>query len=226
MDDAPWITFTNNHNGVTLTQNKRALHNAQHVCGKNTTPSFVTVIGRRSKATILEHMIGTSLIAVQQQVYLRASPELRINETPVVFIDCDVSRGAANLPPNCDAATYVTSWEIPNVKNATATFSSRILAPFSGVIVYFVSDLGGPKGVTEWLASQAVSPPASDLPVLPRILLVMETNQDIFDENVEAGRVSAQLLDALRVLEPDHDINVQNAMKGHFHDITVIGLKS
>jgi hypothetical protein len=221
MDEHPWITFRNAPNGGVLTQDGQITEDrldAGHV-----RPSIITVVGRKLKTTLLEQFLGTLSIPVHQQVYLRALPKRRGGPTPVVIIDCGVLRGHSATDPPRNS----TSWEIPAQENITATITSKVFSPFSGVVVYFVSDLGGLKSVVGWLAAHATSALASDLPVLPRILLVIDTTSDSFDESIAASRASSQLLVAMQNLK--HYASQKQAQEDincHFRDITVLGLKS
>ena len=60
----------------------------------------------------------------------------------------------------------------------------RVLLPFSNIVCYFITDLGGLREVSKLMAWQAVESPSSDLPVLPCILLVFEISLLTFDENI------------------------------------------
>lgn len=213
MDEQPWITFS--PVGKYLTQNGKVIDNLTYA--KNAKPSFITIIGRRCKVTLLEQFLGTTSIPVHQQVYLRTVPKARTGHRPVVVIDCGIPRVHQTAD---DAPRESNPWNI-------TTLTSKIFSPFSSVVVYFVTDLGGPRSVAEWLASQSVSPAASDLPTLPRILLVMETTSDSFDETIAASRILSQLLDAMQLLKQyDDNIQMQRDVDRHFRDITVLGLKS
>ncbi|PVH95425.1 FabD/lysophospholipase-like protein [Periconia macrospinosa] len=223
-NEYPWVTFADSSpGGRTLSLNK---HSEQIKNAKDAYPSLITMIGRRTKATILEHTLGITSIAVQQQVYLRASPKLTHNRCSVLVADCDASY--RKLPQTIiSRRSSSTSWNIPTTDNATATFSSRILAPFSGVIVYFVADLGGPKAVAQRLAYQASLPPPSNLGLAPLILLVVETSSDTFDESIAANRYVNQISDVLKRLQGTGDeLGAHKAINQHFKQLTVIGLRS
>jgi hypothetical protein len=211
--------------GDVLTQNGRVTDDLTDA--KNVKPSFITIIGRRRKATLLGQLLETPSIPVHHQIYLRALPKARTSRTPVVLIDCGVPRWHPTFgsPPWGSKAS--TSWNIPVQNNVTTTLVSKIFSPFSSVVVYFVSDLGGAKSVAEWLAYHAASPPASDLRVFPRILLVMETTSNSFDESVAASRILSQLSAAVqKVRRYSGTTPVQEDIDRHFQDMTVLGLKS
>jgi hypothetical protein len=221
MNDYPWITYKNSPKGGVLTQNSRITDGRADP--RNITPSLLTIVGRKFKTTLLEQLLGTPTIPVHQQVYLRALSKRRYGQTPIMLIDCGVLRGQQPVVPSSNS----TSWDIPAQENVTATLTSRIFSPFSSVIAYFVSDLGGLKSMAEWLASQATLSPPSDLSVLPRILLVMDTASESFDESIATSRASAQLLVAMQKLKNYSDpIHAQEDIDRHFRDITVLGLKS
>ena len=61
---------------------------------------------------------------------------------------------------------------------------NQVLLPFSDVVYYFVTDLGGLREVSKLIAWQAIKSPSSDLPVLPRILLVFNISLLTFNENI------------------------------------------
>ena len=61
---------------------------------------------------------------------------------------------------------------------------NRVLLPFSDVVYYFVTDLGGLREVSKLIAWQAVKSPSSDLPVLPYILLVFNISLLTFNKNI------------------------------------------
>jgi len=61
---------------------------------------------------------------------------------------------------------------------------NRVLLPFSNVVYYFIIDLGGLREVSKLIAWQAVKSPSSNLPILPRILLVFNTSLLTFNKNI------------------------------------------
>lgn len=162
---------------------------------------------------------------IHQHMYLRKLLKARTGY-PIVVINCGVLCRAAVQAVDCPF-TNLPIWNVLAQKNITAMLFNRILALFSSVIVYFVSDLGGMRTVAEWLAYQATSPPATDIPVLPYILLVMETTSDTFDESIAASRVWFQVEKALQNTDDYNDqTEAQQDITRHFRDITVLGLRS
>ncbi|CAI6336998.1 unnamed protein product [Periconia digitata] len=217
----PWITFADSGPSgrtISLGRSSAKIQNAK------TANALITMIGRRSKATILENIIGVTSFAVQQQIYLRSSSKLTLHHLPVLVADCDVSYRKITQAINPQLTS--ASWSIPATENATAVFSSRVLAPFSGVVAYFVSDLGGPKSIVQWLAHQASLPPPTNLGMAPIVLLVVETTSDTFDESVAANRFLSQISDAIGSLEGVNELDAHKAINQHFKQITVIGLRS
>ena len=103
----------------------------------------------------------------------------------------------------------------------------RVLSPFSDVICYFVMDLGGLRGVSKLMAWQAVESPSSDLPVLPRILLVFDTSSPTFDENIAESRslpLITETMQNFKQYSKAEDVDID--LKAHFHSIRVLGLNS
>ena len=104
---------------------------------------------------------------------------------------------------------------------------NQVLSPFSDVVCYFVMDLGGLKGVLKLIAQQAVESPSSDLPVLPRILLVFNTSLPTFNENIAESKSLAlitEIMQNFKQYSKAKDINID--LKAHFHSIHVLRLNS
>ena len=75
------------------------------------------------------------------------------------------------------------------------------------------------------IAWQAVESPSSDLPVLPRILLVFDTSSPTFDENIAESRSLALITETMQNFKQyskAKDINID--LKVYFHSIRVLGL--
>jgi hypothetical protein len=91
------------------------------------------------------------------------------------------------------------------------------------VICCFVSDLGGLKAVANWLADFADAATARDLPTVPRILLVVETTLDTFDESIATSKAIAHLQQASHTNDCVHENQLDHLNIG---EIEVLGLQS
>ena len=200
MTSFPWITFETSRSGNIVTHYEPELRPALSESQadnveRNYRPSFVTFVGRRSKAILLDRLLGGDLaVPVHKEVYLWSLPRQN-GSPPCVIIDCGM-QNSQSQPPNPSAArsaTPATSWSLPEIRNVSATLCARVFSPFSSVICCFVSDLGGPKAVANWLADFADAATARDLPTVPRILLVVETTSDTFDESIATSKAIAYL---------------------------------
>ncbi|RII24876.1 hypothetical protein CUC08_Gglean005691 [Alternaria sp. MG1] len=135
-------------------------------------------------------------------------------------------QNSQSQPPNPSAArsaTPATSWSLPEIRNVSATLCARVFSPFSSVICCFVSDLGGPKAVANWLADFADAATARDLPTVPRILLVVETTSDTFDESIATSKAIAHLQQASHTNDCVHENQLDHLNIG---EIEVLGLQS
>jgi hypothetical protein len=103
----------------------------------------------------------------------------------------------------------------------------QVLLPFSDVVCYFVTDLGGLREVSKLMAWQAVESPSSDLPVLPRILLVFNISLLTFDKNITELKSLAlitEIMQNFKQYSKAKDVNID--LKAHFYSIRVLGLNS
>lgn len=225
MASLPWITFASSPSGNAITYYEPCVEFSTNL-STNSRPSIVTAVGKKSKTVLLEKILGsTASLSVHKSVYLWSSSTLHSGSTPLLVVDCNLQNtygvDACNV-----AAQHAISWPIENAGNISATFC-RVLSPFSSVVCCFVSDLGGPRAVAKWLACQAVSPPASDLLTVPRLLLVVDTSSDTFDESIAADKSALLLCEAMHTLKLYSDeASVQNDIKLHFKGIEVLGLNS
>jgi hypothetical protein len=225
MDSStPWITFETSPGGSTVTQHESCF-DALDTISNSCTPSFVTLIGKRSKSTLLERLLGNgAAVATHKDVYLRTSTKLTQNSTPMVVIDCGIASAQFQDPGVLGSpASSSTQWSLPITRDVTANFCGRILAPFTSVLCCFVTDLGGPRATAMWLARQINAPLTHDLASTPRLLLVVETTSHAFDESVAVNKARGLLLAALREL--GHESGLECIDK-HFSSIQVLGIHS
>lgn len=222
--NTPWITFETSPGGSTVTQNEICFE-ALDAISSNSTPTFVTLVGKRSKSSLLDRLLGNgTATSPHRDIYLRTSPQLTHNSTPMVVLDCGIASaqptipGTVVLPPSSS-----TQWSLPITRDITASFCSRILAPFTSVFCCFVTDLGGPRATAKWLARQMNATPTHDLGASPRLLLVMETSSDAFDESIAVNKAKALLLAAIQNGSKNRDLDYINR---HFSSIEVLGIQS
>jgi len=100
-----------------------------------------------------------------------------------------------------------------------------VLSLFSNIVCYFVTDLGGLRGVSKLMAWQVVESPSSDLPVLPCILLVFDTSSSIFNKNIAESKSLAlitEIMQNFKQYSKAEDINID--LKAYFYSICVFGL--
>jgi hypothetical protein len=232
MTSLPWITFETSPSGNTVTYHEPglvpSLPEAHAGAVENSyRPSFVTFVGRRSKTILLDRLLGGDLsIPVHKEVHIWSLPRQSAC-APLVVIDCGIqnSQSQPANPTAAKRATPGTSWSLPEIQNVNATLCGQVFSPFSSVICCFVSDLGGPKAVAKWLADFA-NAAAPDLPTVPRILLVVETTSDTFDERIAADKATGQLQQALQTNNciPESLRGCRNAYG--IGEIEVLGLQS
>lgn len=230
MPPTPWITFETSPSGNIVTCHEpppsgSSLQETQASAIEDySRPSFVTFVGRRSKAILLDKLLRAELaVPVHREVYLWSLPRQR-GCAPLVVIDSGMQNSLSQHPSPtiAAAATPATSWSLPEVGNFNATLCGKVFFPFSSVICCFVSNIGGPRAVAKWLADLADAVAVRDLPTLPRILLVVETKSDTFDERIAANKATAHLKQALRTdCIPEHKSSLQN-----IREIEVLGLQS
>ena len=224
MDSLPWITYDTSCKGNTLTYHEPCQHIIKNVKG-DAKPSYITFLGKRSKAILLGHILGKNAdVPVHKQIYLWCSPRLRGGNTPIVVIDCNVQNTNSPDPNPIRQTRNTTVLTVPDTTNISATLCGSIFSLFSSVICCFVDDIGGPAAVADWLAEQLVAMPASDLRTVPHILLVMETSSDSFDESIAANKATTLVMDALG--GKIGYLNAKLATKPPLGEINVLGLQS
>jgi hypothetical protein len=230
MPNFPWLTFVTSPGGNTLTCHQPSLHLIDPALENDCKPSIVTFVGKRTKTILLSEILSDATPVVHKEVFLWSSPQLRGtgSREPLLVIDCGVQN--ARQPPNpafVDTQRPTISWSMPKVRNFNAALCGKIFLPFSNVLCCFVSDLGGPRAVTRWLAEQATTPKASDLPSVPRVLLVVDTTADTFDEGIAANKAGILLCEAMQCLKRySHPLDAQRDLQSCFKSIEVIGLQS
>jgi hypothetical protein len=233
MMNIPWLAFAASPGGSTVTCHEHD-PNLGHVdsgLDKDCKPSVLTLVGKRTKTILLNQILGDTVsVPVHKDVYLWSS--LRMRGTggcaPLLIVDCGVQNSQQPLKPALlDSQPPTISWTIPRVRNLNARLCAQVFHPFSSVLCCFVSDLGGPRAVAKWLAEQATAPKTSDLLSVPRVLLVVETTSETFDEITSANKIVDLLCKAMRCLKKyPHPHDVQHDLRSCFGNIEVLGLQS
>lgn len=228
MDDSPWITLRGNN--VTLHE---PIIDASNAVLPDSKPSYVVFVGKLSKTILLDELFGgprhTGSLPVHRDVYLRSSPKLRADRTPLVIIDSGVQ---GRRPPDSGIRTVTkeTSWTfLTDTNDYNATLCARVFSVFSSVICYFVHDLGGLKATAARLAKEVIlnDTMTSDSQARPRVLLVLPTSSDSFQEIVAAHKVTKLVTKALRLAGQYGDSAVaQQQVHRHFAGLEVIALQS
>lgn len=185
MAVVPWITVCSGKEGATLVEGPPVQwpHNPQQP------PSFVTLIGKRTKSALLSHLLDLNEIRDKEdsrstpcaQVFLRAEHRQRTDRSPLIFIDCAMNSGYSSQHKMCPSPGSIAPRRIEWLehgqrlgKRFANTLCTRVFAPFSSVLCYFAADLGGLRGVAVLLAEHITTCKMHDLPaaVSPRILVI------------------------------------------------------
>lgn len=226
MDALPWITLR----GKTVTLHEPTTSNSLNAISPDSKPSYIAFVGRLSKTILLDELLGgpahTGILPVHKDIYLRSSPKLCAARTPLVIIDSGVQ---GRRPPDSYTRTMTneTSWTlVTETNNYNAMLCARVFSVFSSIICYFVQDLGGLTAVAAWLAEQ-ITLTFSQSQTQPRILLVLSTTSDTFDETNAADRVTQLVMKALQqVSQHGNSASAQRQAPPHFAGLEVVALRS
>ncbi|KAF2633018.1 FabD/lysophospholipase-like protein [Macroventuria anomochaeta] len=220
MDTFPWITLRKK----TLTLHEPVVGSCDAI-SQDSKPSYVVLVGKRSKTVLLNKLLGcTSSLPVHRDVYLRYSPKLCADRTPLVIIDSGVQSLRPPVFDDSQTDGKKTSWTLlTEWNNYNAMLCAKVFSTFSSVICCFVNDLGGLTAVAEWLAEQINAPRVSDSPTLPRVLLVLQTSSDTFDESIATHNVNRLVRKALKRSGP---VLAQREISRHFAGLEVVALQS
>ena len=225
MDALPWLSCQISPGGNKLDCYEPPLYSSDPDLDDGCRPSIITLIGKRSKTVLLETMLdNNNCLPVHKDVHLWSSARFRSNNAPLLVVDCGVLTSTTQLN---HSRVPTASWTFPKTQNMNTTLYEQILSPFSGVICYFVSDLGGLKATARWLAEHAVSQRVPSSPVLPHLLLVVETTSDSFDERVAMNKAIAHLGRAMKDTgRYENAAGIQHDITRSFGDVEVLGLHS
>ena len=100
-----------------------------------------------------------------------------------------------------------------------------VLSPFSNIVYYFITDLGGLRGVFKLIAWQVVKSLSSNLSVLPYILLVFNTSLSTFNKNIaelKSLTLITKIMQNFKQYNKAEDINID--LKAYFYSICVLRL--
>ncbi|KAK4960687.1 hypothetical protein LTR66_012940 [Elasticomyces elasticus] len=218
MNTAPhslWLAMLHGRTGSTLREYEHALE-ALPLRDANRSPSFVVLVGRRTKSEILRHFLrGADADCLPQnhgQAYLWCDRHSKHGENPTVYVDCELQtydrsqcKGSHGRGPD---TTRTMDWAISSPRLFTRRktgnlLCARVIAPLSAAVCYFASDLGGMRAVATLLAEQAVEKPPSDLleTVLPHVLVVVETASQKFDATVTESEFVESVIEIMRSLK-------------------------
>lgn len=228
MEPRPWISCENSPGGIVLTKHDQSIFPRTLADVK---PTYITMIGRKTKATLLAQILATRTPRpAHNQVYLCTTSRFQIDQTPVVMIDSEIHETLPNTAvTKSPANSTARSWklELSEGKHLGSILCDRIFTPFSSVICFFASDLGGQKAVARWLALQTTTNPVSDLRNLPRVLVVVETTSATFDDILAESRFVTLVAQEMQILkEYKHLGEVHSTINQYFTDIKILGLKT
>ncbi|KAK4982612.1 hypothetical protein LTR50_007667 [Elasticomyces elasticus] len=235
-----WLAMLHGRTGSTLREYEHALE-ALPLRDANRSPSFVVLVGRRTKSEILRHFLrGADADCLPQnhgQAYLWYDRRSKHGENPTVYVDCELQtydrsqcKGSNGRGPD---TTRTMDWAVSSPRLFTRRkmgnlLCARVIAPLSAAVCYFASDLGGMRAVATLLAEQGVEKPPSDLPetVLPHVLVVVETASQDFDATVTESEFVESVVEIMRSLERyRREGDVRDALGLHFKQVRVIGLR-
>ena len=224
MDTFPWITLRKK----TVTLHEPVIGSSDAV-GQDTKPLYTLFVGKRLKTALLDELLGgTGSLPVHRDVYLRCSSDLCADNTPLVIIDSGVQNPRVPVEDCLPTNGKKTSWLLTTEwQNYNAMLCAKVFSTFSSVICCFVNDMGGLTTVAKWLAEQINGPRMTDLPTLPRVLLVLQTSLDTFDESIATRQVNRLVKKVLKRTKPRSEpVLAQPDINHHFAGLEVIALPS
>lgn len=152
---------------------------------------------------------------------------------PVVYVDCEL-----RIKPIASFALGTTPWTSrqvpwlgPNkqyVRSTQVEFLSYVLNVVSNVVCYVAADLGVLRGVCDMNACQAAKckPHTLPRPALPRLLVVVDTDSEVFDHGVAQQKFHNDLLEAICALEESHDRqSAMASLEESFYSVQILGLQ-
>lgn len=240
MANSLWVSLSHLDTGTILVEHRKTYTSLfqRGALASQRTPAFVTLVGKRAKSALLRQLLGGAgndlLRDSHHQVHVWTDPRTLKEDSPLVLLDCELQHYSSRqwIRP-ADLGEDVSrqiEWLSPGSRLSNKVgneFCARVLAPLSNVVCLFASDLGGIKGVAKLLAEHAIGAPPSDLPaaVLPRVIMVIDTNATDFDESIAESKLTRAITEAIKWIEPETEHDVQRDLSSSYHDIRVLGLK-
>lgn len=229
MDALPWIT---------LRENNVVFHEPTKVpsdlVSPVSRPSYIVFVGKMTKTILLDELLRgprhTSSLPVHKDTYLRSSPDLRTDRSPLVIIDSGLQSWRPPLPYTSTPVARETSWPLLNDRSRfTTLLCASVFSIFSSVMCYFVQDLGGLAATAARLAEQIelAEPSRSVTRSRPRILLVLPASSNATDEPSAAREVLQLIVKALETTgQRGRSVSPQSLIRSHFAGLEVVTLHS
>jgi len=200
----------------------------------------VTFVGRKEKASTLRQLLGGPAsdcpLEPHGQVWLWSDPKTRQDESPLVFIDCEVHNYSASHWQACDDRGQVISrkidWLQPGGRCSKALgmqLTNAVLAPFSNAVCYFAPDLGGLRGVSRVIAGQLLANPKHNLPraVSPCILVLLNTSSATFDASIAETRLHNMIQREMTGLKNEaREDKMEADVDSSVRNVRVVGLST
>lgn len=237
MSVVPWLHLSHDSKEIILSEweDNLSFERVDGFHDGQQKPQCITLVGRSAKNNIIKYMLardGCQSFEPHGQVKLSGDPCPRKGTEPVLFVDFELYHHSSSHDRDPGPRSTVTKRAVQGspsgqtaCKHVSAKLLSRLFTPMSNVICYFVSDLGGLRSVAQLLARQAVdiSPALS----ASRILLVVDTTDAEFQPSMYEDKAMRYIVDAMGLYKnfPSSDA-AETALKAHFHDIRVLGLRT
>lgn len=229
MDALPWITLRENN--VTFHEPTKV---PSDLVSPVSRPSYVVFVGKMTKTILLDELLGgsrhTDSLPVHKDTYVRSSPDLRTDRSPLVIIDSGLQSWRPPLPFTSIPVTRETSWPLLTDRSRfTTLLCASIFSIFSSVVCYFMQDLGGLAATAARLAEQITlaEPSGSVTRSRSRILLVLPASSNATDEPSAAREVLQLIVKALkRTGQRGKSVSPQSLIRSHFAGLEVVTLHS
>jgi hypothetical protein len=203
--DTTWLTFRAGLRDILLQEHHRSYDGFDEFpCPTQQTPQMITIIGQKSKTSVMRKLrLGSSSqVGKSGEVHLRTDPDTVNDESPLLLADCEmhspsiIPKVISGKPPG-DIIQRALSWHrgISQALDHTTLAHlvyTKLLAPFSTVILFFADDLGGLTAVAEilalWLMFYNNRP--LDLPQVayPRVLILTQLDRSVKFDELKATR--------------------------------------
>ena len=247
MTNSVWIAVSRHEGDITLVEDKLAYRsiNLSRSRSFQQSPTFIAFVGKKAKAAALKHIFADLDEAIpiepHGQIRLLSDPRTREDDSPVVYVDCELHNQApSELRPHgregAETRRRLAWTELLEAQPKADQRASlghrlytRVLAPFMSVFCFFAADMGGLRGVSEAIAEQAAMNSSPDLPqaALPRVLVVFPTASTAFDAEVWETKFVDMIIEAMiqynsiafRAREQAHD-----HLYACFQDIRILGV--